>query len=1690
MKSKLLILFLLIGPMAWAQRIGNEWINYGQSYYKIKTAKDDVHRVTYQALVNAGFDFTSLNPDLIQLFHRGEEVAIRMVGTDDDSFDAGDYIEFWGRQNDGTQDTELFYRSRDQIHKFYNMFSDTTAFFLTVGETPGRRMQVQNIDPTGLTNIDYHKENILQVRSEVFSFGQYYPVGNPSGEVKKSLYDVGQMFMSNVITKSSKTLNDGTNFRDFVFDGISGQRTDISKPELTFQIIGFNNIALHRANTYVGPAREELQPLVQDITLSFNNFGTRENLQINWDRVSDDGRLIFRVETVGYDEYPVDHMAIGYMRLRYPRAIDAFSADKYFYILPGNNNRRLSIANPPANAALYDVTDYQNPKVVSGNLSGGAYVAGLSASANETKLFIKDTDDVVMASVEPVQFRYNDVSDFNYILISHSFLKQPVDGSYDDPVQAYVDYRESIDGGAWKVLYADVRDLFNEFSYGEYSPLAIRRLMRKAYQEGSPEYLFIVGKSRRVDNRTQRLPDPLAINSRELVPTMGAPGSDMVYTVGLDGREHYPAFPVGRLSVTTAEGVANYLDKVKEKEASLKDSPWTKNFLQLSGGLTTDQLFRFREFIEAFGDIAEEDYLGAAVTNISKTNNNAVQNLNISEEVNNGVGVLTFFGHSSTEYTDIDVGFVTDPANGYENQGRYPFMIVNGCRGGEIFFYNSFGENWMGAKDKGAINFLAHSDVGIPNVLQEFTENIYEVLSDTLWMTASVGHIQQQAILKQLNGFSPDEFDFAVVEQSNMQGDPAIPVFGHDKVDYIVREEDITVESINGLPVTAATPFFDLAVVVNNAGRTTDKPVKVLVRRTLPNGTVIELPQIEVPPVRNRDTVFYEISNQGLDVFGDNKFEVFLDLDNEVDEGSELNNSAEATIFLGASGTFNTAPANFSTLDAETVDLVAQSANLKANDETFVIEIDTVDTFDSPWKQTNTLSGKGLVSWTVDLLPTTVNDTIQYYWRSIFEESQLEAPQPWVVTTFTRIANGVEGWAQTEFDQFRDLSLSSIAKDESPDRWIFAGNETPIQIVTYGSQHPRGEQPLEMTVLVDEQSLFAPGVNRACDPQSLNLLAFDKDSGRPYLVLRTPDIEFDTQDPLSCGVTPQIINRIPAAELNDATIARDDLLIKQYFDGVNVGDFVLIFSNGEVSYDWSDNVKDEVERMGASRFFLQDMTAGDPLILFGNKGAGLGSAEVIKGVPAGSQTDATRTQISFETSIFASTDSGSVISPVIGPVSQWGQLSKRFTVDDAEDEIVFEVRGRSIDGTETTLFTLDNIDELDMSSIDPDQYPYVRLFLSAKDRVSATPPQLNNWFVSYQGVPEGVLTLQNDQNERIELQNGEPFEALFKFTNISSYSFQGPLSVRYTLTNQTSGNIVTNTIQIPLVAAGESVDFSVPIATEGQLGFNDFEIFVNPGDEIEQYYTNNVIRLDEFLNVKRDEVNPAMDVTFDGVYIVDGDIVSPTPMVQIELRDNNPYLFKTDTTGIDIFLGQICEGCSLRRINFSDGRLNFTPATENDNFKIDFQPDELEDGEYMLQVNATDASGNLAGVGPYEITFEVVSESTITHFYPYPNPFSTSTRFVFTLTGNQIPDQIKIQIFTVSGKLVREITQDEIGPVRVGNNITEYAWDGRDEFGDILANGTYIYRVQVKADGQGLGHRGTGKDRAFNNDFGKIVIIR
>ena len=989
-----------------SQQYGNEWIDYSQEYYKVKTGKNGIHRLTYDNLLEAGLPLTAIDPRKLQLFHRGEEVSIHVQGEEDGIFDAGDYIDFYGLKNDGTQDTELYLRSSYQAHMYYNLFSDTTAYFLTPSSGQGKRMALSQESSSGLSSESHHVNEILSVQKSQFSFGQYYPIGNINGETKLAQYDLGQGWIGNNIEKNPQTLANGTNHRDFVIDGIVLREEDFGKPQLEIQIVGFGNV-LHNASIYIGPSLDELRLIREEFIINYANHGI-ENQQIQWTDISSSGRLFIRVEEVGYDDVERDVVFVSYIKVNFPQEIDVQAQSGVYFNLDKVTAglTLLNINNVTESQRVYDVSDPKNPiRIASTPEDSNSVEAVVNMPSRYLTIYTEDDSKFVEAKVEKINFTNSNLGNSNYIIISHPFLRQP-GGGYDDPVQAYIDYRESIEGGSYDVYYADVMSLYDEFSYGEFTPLALKRFNKYAYDRSNPEYLFLIGKSRRVDNASWRLQDPVA--NRHLVPTLGAPGSDIAYVAGLSGVEHYPAYPVGRLSVSDPNKVGYYLDKVKVKEATLKDSPWIKNFLHLSGGTSTAEINLFRSFSEGFGASASADFLGANVNSIFKQNNNFVQFFNVSEEINRGVGLVTFFGHSSNQFTDIDIGNVTDDKNGYANINQYPVFIVNGCRGGEIFYFNSFGEDWVGAKDRGAINFISHTDVGLPVPLKQYTDIFYETIADTLFMTKSIGHIQQEVISKYLDKYLLDNIGIAMIEENLLQGDPALQMFGNEKVDYVVRDEDVFIESIDGKSITSTTPFFRLGVIVGNSGRTTLDSLTIGLRRVLPDASIRQLPEIKVPPIRFQDTVFFDISNQGIDAFGENIFEVTLDADNAVEEGSEDNNIAFLTVDFPASGTFNTSPASYALINANNVDLVVQSAELKLNDKEYYIEIDTVNTFNSPWFQSSVVSGKGIGIWSVDLTNTNATeDTVQYYWRTVFVEELDVEPRPYFNSSFTFIRNGV-----------------------------------------------------------------------------------------------------------------------------------------------------------------------------------------------------------------------------------------------------------------------------------------------------------------------------------------------------------------------------------------------------------------------------------------------------------------------------------------------------------------------------------------------------------------------------------------------------------------------------------------------------------------------------------------------------------
>ena len=212
----------------------------------------------------------------------------------------------------------------------------------------------------------------------------------------------------------------------------------------------------------------------------------------------------------------------------------------------------------------------------------------------------------------------------------------------------------------------------------------------------------------------------------------------------------------------------------------------------------------------------------------------------------------------------------------------------------------------------------------------------------------------------------------------------------------------------------------------------------------------------------------------------------------------------------------------------------------------------------------------------------------------------------------------------------------------------------------------------------------------------------------------------------------------------------------------------------------------------------------------------------------------------------------------------------------------------------------------------------------------------------------------------------------------------------------------------------------------------------------------------------------------------------------IELTDENQFLLLNDTSDYSVYI-TTPDGNEERMYFYTNGmeQMQFIPASlPKNNSKIIFQGDFPVDGNYKLRVQATDRTNNKSGSIDYVIGFEVINKSSITNIINYPNPFTTSTRFVFTLTGSEIPEIFKIQIMTITGKVVREIHKDELGTLHIGRNISEFAWDGTDSYGDRLANGLYLYRVITKINNDDIEHRKTSMDYYFKKGFGKMYLFR
>ncbi|WP_460635327.1 putative type IX secretion system sortase PorU2 [Larkinella harenae] len=880
--TKLFItLFLLLTiSAANAQRVrfGNEWIQYDQTYYRIPVTERAAYRLTTADLQKAGLPVSTIDPTTLQLFRRGVEQAIFVAGEPDKKLDPQDYLEFVGEGNDGLQDTLLYRPMNAQPHPYYSMYSDTAAYFLTwrTDGKPGKRVAMsQETNTINLAPERFHlAEHLLVLTDEMSTNPATGPV--PAITQFEVFFEEGEGWTGPMQQKGkpfSQTLK------------LPGWFTTTSeKPKLDLLLNGRDNYS-HQVAVSVGSSNRLLE------TLKFNTFKTARltaQLEASDFAMNPDQSAELTLQAVSNGPGEFDRYSISSIRVRYPQTISLKNgARQLLHLLPKTGGRSyLELADAPANTVVYDITDASAPRRING-IQDGSTLRLVVPNTNTSRRIWVSTDVVTPARLERVVFRKYDPAQANYVIVSHEALMKPT-GQPTDAVHAYAAYRASEQGGRYDTLVVTMKALFNQFSFGERTPLAIRRFADYMLTTGSNKFLLLMGRSS-VYFPFRKNPNQYYL---DLVPTIGnVPGSDILLTAGLANfPENVPAMATGRLNVLYPFEVLNYTAKVREFERNAANEPWRKDILHLSGGRTEAEQVAFKRILDEGKGFAQQQYLGSLVTTQTKKTDEPVERIDISDKVNKGLSMISFFGHSSPTSTDLDIGYASDPLFGYRNKGRYPLMFFNGCGIGNIFYGGTvLSTNWVISPDKGAIAILAHCFEGFTTPLNTFTREFYKTLfTDSTYFSKPIGVVHQETT-RRVMAATNEALQITNAHQMVLQGDPALRLFPMPKADFQIHSSGVS-------RVDNGADSVRLRVVVVNGGRFSQQErLTLTIRKRLANGQTRSYKTVVRPAVAYRDTVYYSFRPE-LDAGVPTRHELVLDPENQVDELNETNNLLVFTI--------------------------------------------------------------------------------------------------------------------------------------------------------------------------------------------------------------------------------------------------------------------------------------------------------------------------------------------------------------------------------------------------------------------------------------------------------------------------------------------------------------------------------------------------------------------------------------------------------------------------------------------------------------------------------------------------------------------------------------------------------------------------------------------------------------------------
>jgi hypothetical protein len=676
MKNRLILITLLLALPLLTWACAPEEVPTPSGKVKIYVEEEGIYRLTQSALREVGLDPKSIEPAMVQLTNRGQEVPIWIVGGGDDWA-----IEFYGMAND-------------------SRYSLTNVYWLTIGQEAGKRMEQRSVSPGEAVSFPSSFGSTLHREEDAL----YWP---------KAPQRTDRWYWQALTAPASATFTfalrhladaDGT-----LRVALLGGTSDLAEPD--HHILVRLNDSLVVDATWDGQESYLIETAISHLL---------------------EGENVLILEAPGDTGAKADIVLLDWYEVGYQRRFVA-EDDRLQFEGQAGAYRIAGFSRP--DVGIFDITDPANVVRLTGfaiQREGNAYTISFSDGDTGPRRYLAVNSRAMMKPTRiarpPSPLKLGgmggDLADLraadnqaDYIVITHP--------DFRESLQPLVEWRES---QGLRVVVATIDEVYDEFSHGLADPTAIRDFLRYTHEhwaEPVPRYVLLVGDAS-YDYR-----DNLKAPNKNLLPTylvqthfVGETASDNWF-VDLDG-DSLPDMAIGRLPVKSAAEVRAIVDKIIGYERNSASGEWRRKALFVADDDQPAFEATSNDLIESY---LPPDYEAIKVY-LSALAGPEESKARIITEINQGVVIVNYVGHAALNVWAKEGIFSSTDIEALRNESKLPFFVTMTCLDG--YFHHPqadcLGEKLLLAESKGAVAVLAPTSESLPSDQDVLAKALFEAL--------------------------------------------------------------------------------------------------------------------------------------------------------------------------------------------------------------------------------------------------------------------------------------------------------------------------------------------------------------------------------------------------------------------------------------------------------------------------------------------------------------------------------------------------------------------------------------------------------------------------------------------------------------------------------------------------------------------------------------------------------------------------------------------------------------------------------------------------------------------------------------------------------------------------------------------------------------------------------------------------